>query len=356
MICTPACVEDDINLCLALNSISSLCDGRSDNAILFQQSSVFWVQLKVILETRIDNATSASVAVSCLRAIRFLCRSGELRNSSNDNNIRLLGEIRACEIVTEVFETFNFSAEVIVEAYFVVQFMSCIENNSAKFGSIGVCEVVVRTLEFHIINESVAEKGCDAIFNLSRCDENNAKLGVAGVCKLMVRVLEFHISNVIVIEKLFDAIVNLACNVGNRNHFGSLGICELMVQVLEQRIDNIAIVSNGCDAIHNLSCSSENSIKFGSCGCCKLLLDIFNRHIRNESIVNIVSQSIKRLAHSNVANQERFIDCGARLAVLRAMEISFLRSKCNNINSRSEISELFALSFVGDGQSYEEVR
>ena len=105
IICTPSIVEQDSSLCDSLDFISFLCNGSQLNAAIFEQSPEFWTQLTEILKSRI--ASSASVAGSCLGAIQYLSRSGDLKESSNTVAIRLLNKCGVYEAVMNAMQMFG---------------------------------------------------------------------------------------------------------------------------------------------------------------------------------------------------------------------------------------------------------
>ncbi len=99
------------------------------------------------------------------------------------------------------------------------------DDSRTHLGDIGACEVVSEALQQHSASARLCESLCWTVKNLSyRNDDNRSRFGSLGACELVAGALMRHPNNVQVSKAVWGAIVNLSCdNSENKLRFDGLG-------------------------------------------------------------------------------------------------------------------------------------
>jgi hypothetical protein len=212
-----------------LNKIIDLCDDNSNNVDIFVSKPKF---LNILIDIIRKYNISASIVEKGIKAIKFLSRSNDDKNSSNTQAINIFGNLQVCELIIDLLDKKGVEGyKIAANGLQVIVNLSY--NNHYNNNCFGKCnnlsDIILKMMEVHYdAHNSILIKGFAAITNLTYKNPiNSSKFALTNICNCIVKYLgTVGINNTEVIANGLSSISNLTFDTRMQSILVDEGVCE----------------------------------------------------------------------------------------------------------------------------------
>lgn len=275
---TSVCLAS-VQIMTALSRCGNKLDSSNDENIksLGEKSNLINV-INLLVKKGLDDANVAKAVSLFIRNVAI-----------SDNNIRsTLREANACVALVTALNVHMKSLDVTTLTCWAI-WMVAVNNaeNKAQLAAAGACEALVHALNTHNEDVDLSLYACGSIGNLAAVNANRELLAHAGACEILCSTLSTHLNDSGVVEKASAAIANISMNnAGNKTLLGAADVCPLLMKALETHMNDPLIVQQICGAISFVAVeNAENKSKFVSLHIKEILKEVKNKHQWNQAVM-----------------------------------------------------------------------
>lgn len=206
--------------------------------------------------------------------------------------------------------------------------LSLNDDNVALLVQAGACEVLVAALTTFCqvgcknLQSDVAEQGCYAVANACYDPATALKMGKSGGCQAVVQVLRAFPESPSVLAEAFGALRNLALgDDANVKVLGEVGGCEVVVNVMRRFEESVEMVVDCCWVVSILAQHPANRRLLGALGACEAVtegLRTFHGSTAGGNVIVRTGMAVTALAAETPENREKFANRGVS-ALLHAV-------------------------------------
>jgi hypothetical protein len=211
----------------------------------------------------IYTSSSSRVVQNALCAMSVLCRrKQDEKNTECLDNVKKLGQVRACQCAIAAMKKYEDSLLVIKWATSCVRNLCSVDANRAFFAHSGASLALMQICHKYKTNEDVLRWVLRAMGKLARNNDNRMSLVHHGYCEFVLEAMSLHHHNSLVIADCCWALRAVASGDQScRSKLVQLRACETVSDVLKEHFRIDVVVTEACRALVAFVKDSDDTVR-----------------------------------------------------------------------------------------------
>lgn len=232
-----------------------------------------------------------------------------------------LGSKSVCEDLVSILTIYTSTSSRVVQNALCAMSVLCRRNqddkstecleNVKKLGEVRACQCAIAAIRKYDDSLIVIKWGTSCVRNLSSLDANRALFSHTGASLAFMQICHKYKNNEDIHRWIFRALGKLSRNSDNRTIMVHHGFCELVLEVMTTHLHSPLLLADSCWALRAIASGDESCrSKLVQLRACEVVADVLKEHFRIDIVVTEASRALLAFVKDSDDTLRRLILAG----------------------------------------------